>query len=473
MKKALTVGKVLMAAVLITSAIAPAEAKKKSKEPQAPKYVFFFIGDGMGINQAFGAQIYNRATGNGPQDINFLQFPVRTFVTTVSANSLVTDSSAAGTALATGSKIDNNGMGRTAEGKDVYSICVDAHAKGYGTGIATTVGVNHATPAAYYAHSGSRNDYESIAEQLVKADFIDFAAGGGFNNERRRTGHDSEYLESLFPAAGIPVLKSKEEFDNIAGIKSRVLCLDNNPGGEIAPAIDQKPGDICLADLVDAGIKYLDANFGKKGFFFMVEGGLIDHAGHNDDAVTDFVEVNDMAKAIDVALAFYDQHPDETLILVTADHETGALMLGAGEYSMNPGLLAYQHQSEDALNARFRILRSPSWEDVKAFLSENLGLWTKVKVSSSQEEAFKAMYDAVYGGTDADGGQVVSLYSTSNKIISEAIDYLDRQAGYIMPHGVHTGSPVGVYVKGAAAYEFNAARDNTDLPKMIKQLANY
>lgn len=473
MKKSLIISKVLFAALSLILIASPAEARKKTDGPKAPKYVFYFIGDGMGINEAFGAQLYNRATGNGPEDINFLQFPVRTFVTTVSANSLVTDSSAAGTALATGTKINNNGMGRTPDGKDVYSICVDAHAKGFGTGIATTVGLNHATPAAFYAHSESRNDYEAIAKQLVEADFIDFAAGGGFNNEKKKTGHDSDYLESLFPAAGIPVLKSKEEFGRIADVKTRVLCLDNKPGEEIALSIDQKPGDICLADFVDAGIKYLDAKFGEKGFLFMVEGGLIDHAGHSDDAAADFVEVNDMAKAIDVVLAFYELHPDETLIVVTADHETGGLMLGAGQYAMEPGLLACQHEGEDAINAKFTALESPSWEEVKAFLSDNLGLWTKVRVSSRQEATFKEMYDQVYGGSDADGGQVVSLYGVSNKIVSEAIDFLDRQAGIMMPHGVHTGSPVGVYVKGAVAYEFNAARDNTDLPKLIKKLAQY
>lgn len=473
MKRIPKISRILISAFLIALAAVPAEAKKKVNEPTAPKYVFFFIGDGMGINQAFGAQLYNRATGNGPYDINFLQFPVRTFVTTVSANSLVTDSSAAGTALASGTKINNNGMGRTADGKDVNSICVDAHVKGFGTGIATSVGVNHATPAAYYAHSESRNDYESIAEQLVKADFIDFAAGGGFNNERRKTGHDSEYLEALFPAAGIPVLKTKAEFKNIADIKSRVLCLDSNPRGEIPLSIDQNPDDICLADFVDAGINYLYAKFGKKGFFFMVEGGLIDHAGHGDDAAADFVEVNDLAKAIDVALSFYDLHPEETLIIVTADHETGALMLGSGKYAMEPGLLANQHESEDSINAKFRQLQSPSWDEVKSFLSDNLGLWTNVPVSEAQEVKFKEMYSAVYGGTDADGGQVVSLYSTSNKIVSEAVDYLDRQAGILMPHGVHTGSPVGVYVKGATAFEFNSAHDNTDLPKLIKKLAKF
>ena len=473
MKFSRNVGRIIFTALLLSLAVMPAEAKKKAKEPQAPKYIFYFIGDGMGINQAFGAELYNRATGNGPQDINFLQFPIRTFVTTVSANSLVTDSSAAGTALATGTKINNNGMGIDPDGNIVNSVCVDAKAKGWGTGLATTVGINHATPAAFYAHSASRNDYEVIAQQLVEADFIDFAAGGGFHNERRKTGHDSEYLESLFPAAGIPVLKGKAAFENIANIKGRVLCLDDLPGEEVPLAIDQKPGMTCLADFVDAGISYLDANFGKKGFLFMVEGGLIDHAGHGDDAASDFVEVNDLHNAIEVALNFYNKHPEETLIIVTADHETGALMLGAGQYSMAPELLAAQHEGEDAINAKFRELKDPTWEEVKDFLKENLGLWDTVKVSPPQEATFRGMYELAFNSPDLGDRQVISLYSTSNKLVSAAIDYIDRQAGYMMPHGVHTGSPVGLYVLGATAPEFNSCRDNTDIPKLIRKLAKF
>lgn len=110
-------------------------------QPQA-KYVFYFIGDGMGVNQVIGTEQYNRATGKGPAEINFNHFPVRVFITTVSDNSLVTDSAAAGTALATGVKTYNDAVGVDPDGKPVTSVTEWAHAAGRGTGIATTVGVN-------------------------------------------------------------------------------------------------------------------------------------------------------------------------------------------------------------------------------------------------------------------------------------------------------------------------------------------
>ena len=129
----------------------PAQARKKQQAegPQAPKYVFYMIGDGMGINEVYGAQNYNQVTGDGPEYINFPQFPVRTFVTTFSSSSLVTDSAAAGTALSSGYKTYNGAIGVDDDHKSRSNICNWAHDKGFGTGIATTVGVNHATPAAF------------------------------------------------------------------------------------------------------------------------------------------------------------------------------------------------------------------------------------------------------------------------------------------------------------------------------------
>ena len=188
-----------LAAVCVLSAlvIIPAEARKKTAnpEPKAPKYVFYMIGDGMGFNEVYGAQNYNQTTGDGPQYINFTQFPVRTLITTFSASSLVTDSAAAGTALATGVKTYNGAIGLDNDHNPVNSVCYWAHQKGLGTGIATNVGVNHATPASFFGHVDNRNEYDKLATQLIEADFIDFAAGGGFLNEARRTGRDSQDFE--------------------------------------------------------------------------------------------------------------------------------------------------------------------------------------------------------------------------------------------------------------------------------------
>ena len=117
-----------------------------SSQPQV-KYVFYFIGDGMGVNEVMGTNLFNEA--NGLEPVNFTRFPVVNFITTVSANSLVTDSSAAGTALATGTKINNSALGMDPEGNPTPNLTEWAHAAGFGTGVATSVGVNHATPASF------------------------------------------------------------------------------------------------------------------------------------------------------------------------------------------------------------------------------------------------------------------------------------------------------------------------------------
>lgn len=468
--------KVLAVAVLSMVVAMPVDAKK-AKAPESPKYVFYLIGDGMGINHVRGTEIYNQAMGSGPETINFFHFPVRTFVTTHSATSLVTDSSAAGTALSSGVKIKNNAMGVDLNENPVSNLTEWAHFKGYGCGVASSVGVNHATPAAFYAHTPSRNDYEKIAMQLIDADNVDFAAGGSILNEKKKTGHDSQYLEQLVKASGkITVLRGKDQFGNLASQSGRVLCLSGNPQDEDLPlAVNRKEGDTKLADFVQAGIDYLFGHFAKKGFFFMIEGGSIDHAAHNDDAVGDFQEVNDLAEAIDVILAFYELHPEETLIVVTADHETGGLMLGAGQYEMHPDRLAAVNCDENELAARFKTLsadgKTPTWDEVKAFFTENLGLWGSVRVDSRTEASFKEMYDRQFGQHQND--QVVTLYSSNTRIVSEAIDYVNKQAGYSWAFGSHSGSPVGLYAKGVAAQRFMECTDNTDIPKMIKEVAKY
>ena len=181
-----------------------------ASEGAAPKYVFYFIGDGMGVNQVFGAAEYNEATGYGPAVINFSQFPVRGFVTTVSASSLVTDSAAAGTALATGVKTYNSAIGLNRDEQPVSNLSEWAKAAGFGTGVATTVGINHATPASFIAHTRVRGNYEDIAVQYMTAP-VDFAAGGGFITEKN-SGHDAAYFEDMARKAGIAVLHSPQQF---------------------------------------------------------------------------------------------------------------------------------------------------------------------------------------------------------------------------------------------------------------------
>ena len=447
-----------------------------SSEPKV-KYVFYFIGDGMGVNEVIGTNLYNQA--NGQENVNFTSFPVVNFITTVSANSLVTDSSAAGTALASGVKINNSVVGVDPDGNPTPNLTEWAHAAGFGTGVATSVGVNHATPASFVAHSSSRNGYEEISLQMIDSP-VDFMAGSTFLTNRG-SGHDAAYFEHKADSAGIAIFKGAGAIANIDLKAPRVLCLSAKAEDSLPYAIDRKEDDTRLADFTDAGIRYLEARYGKKGFFFMIEGGKIDYAGHGNDAATCFQEVNDMAQSVDLALTFLARYPKETLIVITADHETGGLMLGSGRYEMHPERLAKQHACVDELTNLFRTkffpegqpFKTPTWEAVKAFFAEETGMWGDVQVSERVEKDLKAIYDQTFGKGGDRNLTEENLYSTNFQIVADVVRALDRAAGYQWSFGSHSGSPVGLYVTGACAEEFNTVKDNTEIAPLIAKLAGY
>ena len=447
-----------------------------SSEPKV-KYVFYFIGDGMGVNEVIGTNLYNQANGQG--NVNFTGFPVVNFITTVSANSLVTDSSAAGTALATGTKIDNGVVGVDPDGTWTGHLTEWAHAAGFGTGVATSVGVNHATPASFVAHTASRNGYEEISLQMIDSS-VDFMAGATFLTNRG-SGHDAAYFEHKADSAGIAIFKGPAAIRGIDVTKPRVLCLSAKAEDSIPYAIDRKEDDTRLADFTDAGIRYLEARYGKKGFFFMIEGGKIDYAGHGNDAATCFQEVNDMAESVDLALAFLARHPKQTLIVITADHETGGLMLGSGRYEMHPERLAKQHACVDELTNQFRAkffpegqpFKTPTWDAVKAFFAEETGMWGDVQVSERVDKELKDVYDRTFGKGGDRSLSESNLYSVNFQIVADVVRALDRAAGYQWSFGSHSGSPVGLYVTGACAEEFNTVKDNAEIAPLIAKLAGY
>ena len=446
-------------------------------QPQV-KYVFYFIGDGMGVNHVMGTEQYNQATGKGPASINFNHFPVRGFITTVSGSSLVTDSAAGGTALATGVKTYNDAEGVDLAGNPVSSIVEWAHAAGCGTGVATSVGVNHATPAAFLTHTASRHDTDDIALQEIDG-FVDFLAGGWFI-VRRQSGHGRPFYEKRSRDAGITIFRGPS-FPDVADAPGRVLCFSGKPQSDIPYAIDRQEDDTRLADFVQAGIGYLEKHFADQGFFFMIEGGKIDYAGHANDAATTFQEVSDMAESVDLALSFLNRHPDETLIVVTADHETGGLLLGSDAYEMHPERMAWQQASATALTRLFRETfspegkpyKAPSWESVKAFFAAQLGLWEHVPVSAADEAALKEVYEKTFGkGGDRNLGKA-NLYSVNARMVDDALRVLDRSAGFHFSYGTHSGSPVGLYVTGTGCEVFNSVKDNAEIAPLIRQLAGY
>src|SRR5690606_1361015 len=181
-------------------------------------------------------------------------------------------------------------------------------------------------------------------------------------------------------------------------------------------AIDQKDNDLKLADITSAAIQSLSAN-NQNGFFLMVESGKIDWSSHANDGATTVHEVLDFNASVKLAYEFYKKHPDETLIVVTADHETGGLTIGNGSSTLTTKLLKKQSISQGELSVLIASLRKSkphaSWDEVKALLADNLGLWKDIKVSEKDE---KPIYDT-YLASFVNHEQLTSktLYANDDK----------------------------------------------------------
>jgi alkaline phosphatase len=306
----------------------------------AAKYVFLFIGDGMGLSHVAAAEVFLSASSGkvGNAELSFTRFAAVGLASTFSANSYITCSAAAGTAIATGYKTNNGMLCVGPQGQRYKSIAYILKDAGYKIGIATNVSIDHATPAAFYATEESRENYYAIARQLALSGF-DFFAGSGF----LKPGGDSGKDESVFAQLGredYAVARTPAELKKISASKKLILLQEESRNcSALVPAANRTGKDgWALADFTRAGLGRLD---GGKGFFFMLEGGQIDWAGHANDASGVVYEVLDLAESVEIAVEFYRKRPDETLIVVTADHTTGGLALGAAgiPYELKPELL--------------------------------------------------------------------------------------------------------------------------------------
>lgn len=445
---------------------------------QTAKYVFYFIGDGMGVNQVNGTEMYlaEQEGRIGTKSLLFTTFPVASVATTFSATNSVTDSSAAGTALATGAKTYNGAIGMDDRKQPLQSVAAQAKAAGKKVGVATSVSVDHATPAAFYAHQPNRGMYYEIALDLPKAGF-DFYAGGGFL--KPATTADKKEAPGIFPlieAAGYTVARGLQEYrDKAAEAGKMVLIQKEGAAPDCLPyAIDRQEGDLSLAEITQSAIDFLTK--GKdKGFFLMVEGGKIDWACHGNDAATVFHEVADMDNAVRVAYEFYKKHPKETLIVVTADHETGGLGLGTGPYKLNLKALDSQKQSQDGLSRAITNLRRMrkviNWEEMKEFLGEKMGFWKELPISWEQEKMLRDAYEDSFVKK-----RVVfeeSLYAKTEPLAVAAKKVMSQLAYLGWCSGGHSAGYVPVYAIGAGSKLFMGKMDNTDIPKRIAKAARY
>ncbi len=437
------------------------------------KYVFYFIGDGMGPNQVLTAEMYEAALQgkHGRVPLCMTQFPYSGQAATFSASHGITDSAAAGTCLASGKKTNNGMIGQAPDGTPIYSVASDLKKEGWGIGIMSTVPVDHATPASHYAHAEKRSNYYLIGTHLAESDF-DFFGGGGFQRPINKDDASAPNLYDLCKKNGYTLVGSYAEAQK--HIKKRKMLLvpqinlDNpNKGAEALPyAIDQQEGDLNLAQIVNVAIQQLSKH---DRFFMMAEGGKIDYAGHGNDGATNIQEVLDFDRAIQVAYRFYEQHPDETLIVVTADHETGGMALGNNQPLLLERL-AYQKCSSDTLSARLSALCEQygaelRWEQVKAFLAENMGLFEELSVSAEEEVVLQEAFNNMMRQQES----LKTLYADINALAAKAKELVNHKAGLGWTTHSHTATAVPIFAIGVGAERFTGWHDNSEIAPLIYQ----
>lgn len=379
------------------------ESRTGKDDDQKAKYIFLFIGDGMGANHVAAAESYlsYKAGKLGGEQLVFTGFPYYGTATNFSADRHVTCSAASGTAIACGSKTKNGKLGVDKDGKPLTSIAKELKADGYKIGIITTVPINHATPGAFYASVQQRDDYYEVSRQLTESGF-EFFAGSGFIDLRGRD-NDKAPVDTYIQQQGYKVCYGTDELKAAAEEGGNLVFCQESNRKESAGNYESdgnEAEDASLAQMLSLGMEFIGEN---SPFFFMCEGGKIDWTAHDNKTMPMIMDVLEMNEAVEVAYDFYLGHKDETLIIVTADHETGGLSLGCGNETVN-------------------------WE----------------KLESSWIE----------------GGGKNTLSYEDNKA-------LNKECSIGWTTHSHTGSPVPVFAIGKGAEKFSGRIDNTEIKSLI------
>ncbi|MDE6345035.1 MAG: alkaline phosphatase [Muribaculaceae bacterium] len=436
------------------------------------RYIFYFIGDGMGPGHVMMADTYKRNAPGDSLPLAMMQLPVQSLQTTYSASSPVTDSAAAGTALATGVKTKNSMLGMNPDSVAVNSIAKYLHDNGYGVALMTNSAADDATPGAFYAHVPNRKEYYKIGRQAVESGYelIAGAALRGLSHDGKPTD-----LADYIATQGVELLTDPAA---VATSDSRRIILTPTTSlwdWDMGYYVDNNEGQMTVDQMTATAISHLSRHTPDK-FFMMVECGSIDHAAHANDGGAVVKEVLAFDKAIESALEFYRSHPDETLIVITADHETGGMSVGNNHtgYTARPEYLIPQKVSkeifskycDDMMNAADKI----TWDEMKQYLSDNLGFFTIIPFSERRENKLKDVFKSTF--IDGQARRQETLYSNFNQFAVEVFEILNEKAGIGWTSLAHTGNFVPLFAIGTGSELFNGLNDNTAIPRKILEAAN-
>lgn len=495
MKVRKLISSMMIFSILLTGCnVEAVETNQKNPETnrEKPKYVFYFIGDGMGLSQRTLAEL-SESTTKDRTELAMNHLDESGLISTMSNNSMITDSAAAGTALSSGN-VTNNGQintkplddepltnGKTEdidpsiEGEAMKHLGEGLHEADVPVGIVTTTRISHATPAAFSSHSVNRNDEAAIAEQQVEF-APELIAGGGREylipqNQNGSKRNDDKNLIQDYKDKGYTYFDDINEYNqNVAETNTPVVATFED--SHLPYEIDQEDEAAGLSEITKASINHMYNNY-QDGFFMMVEGGRIDHAAHNNDAATMNKETLEFSNAVDEALAFYEEHQDETLIVVGADHETGGLGLGKGEdyFLTLDSLNDYKGSTEEILSGYYK--KDMNHDDVLTYLENDYGLENLTTREKDQlntamdlmdekepdkENGYAGMFMEDYGVYDP-------LEATVNKITA-------NRAGIGFTTYAHTATFVPITATGVGSEIISEASSEVELSQKIAELMN-
>lgn len=502
MKKTKLTGAVLSALIGL-SAIASLNAETKITAPATgkgtPKYVFVFIGDGMSYPQIQSAAYYTGKDAAGIVDVvkksenpsdspemkalSFYQFPVAGSASTYDATSFAPDSASTATSIFTGYKTHSSSINVDITKKIKYRTIAEQlrDQKKYKIGVISTVNLNHATPAATYAHQASRKSNYPIGQELVSSNFEYFAGGALMDPQDKNKDKTSIY--DLAKNAGYKVCfdqKSAAALKN--GDKALVIAETLADSDSMSYDNDRKEGEWALRDYVRKGIEVLD---NKTGFFMMVEGGKVDWACHANDARSSIADTLALSEAVEEAISFYNKHPKETLILVTADHETGGLTIGyAGtDYNLffrtlDSQKISYAKFDSDYVSAYKK--NGTSFETVMKDVEKLFGLKMPGADGSNKNgglvltdyelSRIKTAYEKTIKNDKNRSQMEYDIYGTYEPLTITITHILNAKSGLGWTSNSHTGLPVPVFALGAGQEEFKGFYDNTEIYKKLAKL---
>ena len=480
-----------------TSAI----AEETAAETKAPKYIFLFIGDGMGNEQVQIASFYKGTVENDgavvQSPLSFMGFPHTGSVTTYDSTSFCPDSASTATSIATGHKTKSGTINMDPEtlSQPYETISEKLHAqKGYKIGVLSTVNMNHATPAAFYAHQDKRGNYYAIGEEMTTSGF-EFFAGGAWLAPTDKGG-DKTDLNELAAQNGYTVATTQAEAEALNAESGNVLIIAETlaDGNAMSYELDAADGEWRFADYVKKGIECLGD---EQPFFMMAEGGKIDWACHANDAASSIHDVLALDTAVQAAIDFYNEHADETLILVTADHETGGLSIGYKTTNYDTFLTNLTHQTmsyakfDSDVVANYTAEGSEvTFDDAMADVKQYFGLMTEADEDAAScdpagengslvlttaeleelEEAFARTMEVGSGSQKTMSQENYELYGTYQPFSMALCHILDAKSGISHCTYAHTGAPVNIYAMGCGSELFDGAFDNTEIYNKLAQL---